>query len=73
MVMSSGGMVIEERLVHMLLCTKNPIWSTLVSKLGVLVQLLVTYRLRYGAAASLLYLVCSKNVHLCVFEPEEDN
>ena len=63
-------MVIEERLVHMLFCTKNPTWSTLGSNL-VVVQLSATCRLRYVAAASLFYLVCSKNVHLCVFEPEE--
>ena len=64
-------MVIEERLVHMLFCTKNPTWSTLGSNLSVLVPYSATYRLRYGAAASLFCLVCSKNVHLCIFEPEK--
>jgi len=39
-------LVIEERLFHMLFCTKNPIWSTLGSNLGVLVQHSATCRLR---------------------------
>ena len=65
-------MVIEEGLVHVRLCTKIPTWSTMESNLSVFVQHSeVTYRLPYGAAASLFYLVCSQNVYLCIFEPEE--
>ena len=59
-------MVIDERIVHMLFCTKNPTWSTLGSNLGVLVQHSATYRLRYGGGGCEFVLSALKT-RVCAF------